>query len=150
MTGETVIGVFARERLNPALAAVHRAGFGAHVRVLDGARGDLAAQWRRANLAVDLTLLGLEPDDLLVLINAPGRSAIAAATLARVGARDVWRLDRSTLTRHESAPTVRPALDDGPLATPMPGSVPAAEPSRSTVPLAEGIVARQTESAEGG
>jgi hypothetical protein len=145
MTGETVIGVFAPDRLNPALAALHRAGFGAHARVLDGARGNLAAQWRRANLSVDLAQLGLDAGDILILISAPGRSAIAASTLAGVGARAVWRIHRATLTRHEGTPTVRPALDDTPLAPPISEPELTVEASRSNVPLAEDIQSRHTE-----
>lgn len=150
MTGETVIGVFVPDRLNPALAAIHRAGFGAHARVLDGARGNLAAQWQHGNLSVDVEQLGLEPNDILILINAPGRSAAAASTLARVGARDVWRLDRGTLTRHETASVGRAAIDDVALSGPLPESVAAAESARPVVPLSEDVEGRHPESVGNG
>ena len=147
MTGETVIGVFARDRLNPALAAMHRAGFGAHARVLDGSRGDLAAQWRRANLTVDLAQLGLEGDDVVVLINAPGRSTAAASTLARVGARAVWRHDRATLTRHEGGPNAAPALAEAHLPRLISETLPAV---RSPILQSEDIGTSHTESAGSG
>jgi hypothetical protein len=147
MTGETVIGVFSRDRLNPALAAVHRAGFGAHARVLDGTRGDLATQWRRANLAADMAQLDLAADDVLVLINAPGRSTVAASTLARVDARAVWRLDRATLTRHDTAPNVLPPAADLPSPRPITDSYQALQPPRSAVPVAKSGETQHTEAA---
>lgn len=87
---DAVVGVFDRDRLSEALAATHRAGFGPHARVLDGARGDVAGQLRRAGVGLSVPL-AVDRGTVLILVNAPGRAALAADTFARVGARQVLR-----------------------------------------------------------
>lgn len=92
--GEAVVGVFGREGLSSALAATHRAGFGPHARVLDGARGELAGQFRRAGLPLPPDLDGAGGDAVLIVVTAPGRAAAAAETLVRAGALAVHRVSR--------------------------------------------------------
>jgi hypothetical protein len=83
-----VVGTFPRAELSAALAATHRAGFGPQTRVFDGARGDTARQLERAGLRV---LDGAPPpaDALLIVVTAPGRTAIVANLFARLGAESV-------------------------------------------------------------
>jgi hypothetical protein len=83
-----VVGTFPRTELSAALAATHRAGFGPQTRVFDGARGDTARQLERAGLRV---LDGATPpaDALLIVVTAPGRTAIVAELFARLGAESV-------------------------------------------------------------
>ena len=92
--GDTVVGVFDRERLSSALAMVHRAGFGPHARVLDGARGDLVGQLRRAGIRLTLEPRDEDGATALIVVTAPGRGAAAADALARAGARAVHRAGR--------------------------------------------------------
>jgi hypothetical protein len=83
-----VVGTFPRAEVSAALAATHRAGFGPQARVFDGARGDTARQLERAGLRV---LDGAPPpaDALLIVVTAPGRTAIVAELFARLGAESV-------------------------------------------------------------
>jgi hypothetical protein len=86
--GDHVIGAFPREQLSAALAATHRAGFGPQARVIDGARGDVGRQLERAGLRI---LEGASPpvDALLIVVTAPGRTAMVADLFARLGAESV-------------------------------------------------------------
>ena len=113
---DTVVGVFERERLSTALIATHRAGFGPHVRVLDGARGDLSGQLRRAGIR-----LSLAPDreeaTVLIVVTAPGRTASAADILRRAGSRTVHLITRGAPTTAADTATSRtgastPVLED--------------------------------------
>lgn len=104
--GEAVIGEVDREGLSPALVAIHRAGLGAQVRVLDGLRGDLAGQLQRAGFSGP-TGVGFDPlvsakDRVLILVAAPGRTAAVGETLKQAGARTVHVLRRGS----EAAPAV--------------------------------------------
>jgi hypothetical protein len=83
-----VVGTFPRAELSTALAATHRAGFGPQTRVFDGARGDTARQLERAGLHI---LDGAAPpaDAVLIVVTAPGRTAIVAELFTRVGAESV-------------------------------------------------------------
>ena len=92
-SNDAVVGEFARDRLSEALVATHRAGFGAHARVLDGGRGDLREQLRRAGWAAPLSP-DVGPETVLVLVNAPGRAARVIDLLARAGARAVFLATR--------------------------------------------------------
>ena len=85
---EHVIGVFARETLSSALAAAHRAGFGPQARVIDGARGDIGQQVQRLGLRVPWKEPPA-PDAVLIVVNAPGRTAIVADLFSRLGAEHV-------------------------------------------------------------
>jgi len=111
-TGDAVVGVFARDRLSEALVATHRAGFGAHARVLDGGRGDLQEQLRRAGWAAPLSP-DLDPGAVLVLVNAPGRAGRVADLLARAGADVVLLVGR-------------PGAVPSPVDAPTPGAPPPA------------------------
>ena len=88
---EHVIGTFPRAELSAALAATHRAGFGPQTRVFDGARGDTGRQLERAGLRM---LDGAVPpaDAVLIVVTAPGRTAVVAALFERLGAESI-RLD---------------------------------------------------------
>ena len=83
-----VVGTFSRGELSAALAATHRAGFGPQTRVFDGARGDTTRQLERAGLRI---LNGAAPpaDAVLIVVTAPGRTAIVAELFARLGAESV-------------------------------------------------------------
>ena len=83
-----VVGVFARDRLSGGLVATHRAGYGPHARVLDGARGELMGQLRRAGLAIPLDP-GEDAATALIVVTAPGRAAAVRDLLARAGASAV-------------------------------------------------------------
>jgi hypothetical protein len=90
---EHVIGVFAREGLSAALASTHRAGFGPQTRVIDGARGEIGQQVLRLGLRVPWEEPPA-PDAVLILVNAPGRSAIVAELFTRLGAKLVVLAER--------------------------------------------------------
>jgi len=83
-----VVATFPRAELSAALAATHRAGFGPQTRVFDGARGDTARQLERAGLHI---LDGATPpaDAVLIVVTAPGRTAIVAQLFERLGAESV-------------------------------------------------------------
>jgi hypothetical protein len=83
-----VVGTFPRSELSAALAATHRAGFGPQTRVFDGARGDTTRQLERAGLRI---LAGAAPpaDAVLIVVTAPGRTAIVAELFTRLGAESV-------------------------------------------------------------
>jgi len=97
-----VVGVFAREGLSSALASTHRAGFGPQARVLDGARGDPARQLERAGLQL---VSGERPaaDALLIVVTAPGRTAIVADLFRRLGATSVQFASRHGTEARERA-----------------------------------------------
>jgi hypothetical protein len=83
-----VVAAFPRAELSAALAATHRAGFGPQTRVFDGARGDTARQLERAGLRMrdgD----GPPADAVLIVVTAPGRTAIVAQLFERLGAESV-------------------------------------------------------------
>ena len=83
-----VVATFPRTELSAALAATHRAGFGPQTRVFDGVRDDTARQLERAGLRV---LDGAAPpaDAVLIVVTAPGRTAIVAELFDRLGAESV-------------------------------------------------------------
>jgi hypothetical protein len=96
-----VIGVFSRDRLSAALAATHRAGFGPQARVIDGARGEAGGQLQRMGLQI---VDGEAPaaDALLIVVTAPGRTAIVVDLFERVGAETSMLAGRrAALARHE-------------------------------------------------
>ncbi len=101
-SADHVIGEFSRDSLSPSLAATHRAGFGPQTRVLDGARADIAGQLERMGLQV---VAGEPPPDdaLLIVVTAPGRTAIVAALFERLGAV------RVSMASRRGAPVVAPA-----------------------------------------
>src|ERR687894_1716049 len=83
-----VVATFPRDELSAALAATHRAGFGPQTRVYDGARGDITRQFERAGLRL---LDGAAPpaDAVVIVVTAPGRTAIVAELFERLGAESV-------------------------------------------------------------
>ena len=87
--GPIAVGVFDSETLGNGLVALHRAGLGAHARLLDAARGDLDRQLDRAGIRLALTAGDRTADTKVLVIVAPGRSAAVAEALARAGARAV-------------------------------------------------------------
>ncbi|HEU0115079.1 MAG TPA: hypothetical protein VFQ80_10405 [Thermomicrobiales bacterium] len=111
---DTVLGVIERDRLSGALAALHRAGFGPHTRVLDGKRGDLAGQIRRSALHDAIDASRLASNLAVVVVSAPGRAALVADTLLRHGARNVQALNRRPparpVARPGDAPDIAPQL----------------------------------------
>src|SRR5215211_6786004 len=115
-----VVGTFPRAELSAALAATHRAGFGPQTRVFDGARGDTVRQLERAGLRV---LDGSPPaaDALLIVVTAPGRTAIVAELFQRLGAEAVLLAARGGDDKPVAAPpaTLQPdiRIGDSELAT---------------------------------
>ena len=83
-----VVATFPRGELSAALAATHRAGFGPQTRVFDGARGDISRQLERAGLRI---LDGAAPpaDAVLIVVTAPGRTAIVAELFEQLAAESV-------------------------------------------------------------
>ena len=88
-----VIGGFVRESLSSALASTHRAGFGPQTRVIDGARGDIGQQVQRLGLRIPWER-ELPPDAVLIVVNAPGRTAVVADLFSRLGAELVFLAER--------------------------------------------------------
>jgi hypothetical protein len=97
-----VVATFPRAELSAALAATHRAGFGPQTRVFDGARGDIARQLERAGLRI---LEGAVPpaDAVLIVVTAPGRTAIVAQLFQRLGAVSVHMAARGGDDKPDSA-----------------------------------------------
>jgi len=96
--GETVVAVIDRDRMNGVLATLHGNGYGSNTRVLDGARGDLAAQFARSGVpagGVDLNLGERPAETAVVLIHAPGRGERVAALLAAQQPRDLQIFSRA-------------------------------------------------------
>ncbi len=91
---DTVVGIFDRDQLSDGLVALHRAGLGAHARVLDAARGDLAAQLRRIGVVAPLAPEDQAAGTALIVVSAAGRGAVVAAALDHAGARAVRRVAR--------------------------------------------------------
>ncbi len=96
-----VLGVFARERLNEALSATHRAGFGPYTRVLDGQRSDTGSQLARAGLEI-AEGPAPAPDDLVILVQAPGRVDRVAELFHQLGANLVARAQRPVVRSVEA------------------------------------------------
>jgi hypothetical protein len=97
-----VVATFPRTELSAALAAAHRAGFGPQTRVFDGARGDVARQLKRAGLRM---LDGAAPpaDAVLIVVTAPGRTAIVSELFEQLGAEAVLLAARGGDARPASA-----------------------------------------------
>jgi hypothetical protein len=114
--GNAVVGAVQRARLSAALTAIHRGGHGHNARVLDGARGDLRSQLRRAGIADGV---GVDPpagDGVLVLIHAPGRTAQASELLRRAGADTVYVVSREEAMAPVLGAVARPRSRSSPAA----------------------------------
>ena len=98
-----VIGVFTREHLSGALSAVHRSGFGHHVRVFDGARHPAGAQLLRAGLRL-VDAASVEPDELMVVVTAPGRTAMVAEMFYQTLAERVILAERALPVLSDESP----------------------------------------------
>ena len=115
-----VVGTFPRAELSAALAATHRAGFGPQTRVFDGARGDTTRQLERAGLRLRD---GAAPpaDAVLIVVTAPGRTAIVAELFERLGAESILLAARGNTDKPASTapslmqPDIR--IGDGGLAS---------------------------------
>src|SRR3954452_19339203 len=92
MAADTVIGVFDRDHLPAALAAIHRAGYGPNARVIQGDRGDLPSQFSRAGIEAPVGLESAHGPVLVVF--APSRVAQAADLLQRSGAQAIHVVSR--------------------------------------------------------
>ena len=119
-----VLGVFARERLSEALSATHRAGFGPYTRVLDGARVPTDLQLSRAGLEVAAGPTP-GPDDLIILVQAPGRVDRVSNLLHELGAQLVARVQRiharpAAESRDPLAPDIAlPQAGNGDVSSPL-------------------------------
>lgn len=105
-----VVGKFPREVLSGALSAVHRSGFGHHVRVFDGTRQPVGDQLVRAGLRL-VDVVGLVADDLLIVVTAPGRTAIVAEMFHQTGATEVILAERAVARTLEAEPVAMPLID---------------------------------------
>ena len=124
MAADTVIGVFERDVLPAALAAVHRAGYGPNARVLQSDRGSLTAQLQRAGIC-NPPPLEAEARPVLVLF-APARVAQALDLLQRSGASVVHIASRDQ--------TGAPYAPSGWTPPTKPPRAPAPKPSPATNP----------------
>ncbi len=111
-----VLGVFARERLSEALSATHRAGFGPYTRVFDGKRSSTATQLTRAGLEI-ASGPAPGPDDLVILVQAPGRVDRVAELFHQLAAQMVARAQRSVA--HSAVTSSTPLLPE--IAIPLAG-----------------------------
>lgn len=96
-----VLGVFARERLSEALSATHRAGFGPYTRVFDGKRSSTASQLARAGLEI-VAGEPPRPEDLVILVQAPGRVDLVAELFHQLGARLIAQAQRASVRAAET------------------------------------------------
>jgi hypothetical protein len=103
MAANTVLGVYTREKLPDALAALHRDGYGPNTRVLDAARGPLTGQLERAGVtavpAIDDSV------QLLIMVFAPARVASLVDLLQRTGSEQIHLVERPQ--SYESSPLLR-------------------------------------------
>jgi len=113
--GETVVAVIDRDRLSGVLSTLHGNGYGPNTRVLDGARGDLAAQIARSGVpgpGGDLVLGERPHEAAAIFVHAPGRGARVAALLESHQPLDLQTFNRPA--QRLSAPDVTwPAPDAG-------------------------------------
>jgi hypothetical protein len=93
-TGDAVLGIVERSRLNTVLTAVHRGGQGHNARVIDASRGDIPGQLQRAGVTETIDLSSNPPDTVVVLIHAPGRIAKTTEMLQRAGADPIHVVSR--------------------------------------------------------
>lgn len=100
-TADHVIGIFSRDDLSAALAAVHRSGYGPQTRVIDGARGDVGGQLRRAGLRLH-DELAFESGALLIVVTAPGRVAAVSELFSQLRAERIV-LARRRDEEHQAA-----------------------------------------------
>ena len=109
-----VVGMFPRAELSAALAQTHRAGFGPQTRVFDGARGDTARQLERAGLRLPEGVAPLA-DAVLIVVTAPGRTAIVAELFKRLGAGSVLMAARRGDDKPAASvpPSMRPDIRIG-------------------------------------
>lgn len=96
-----VLGVFVREKLSDALAATHRAGFGPYTRVFDGRRSSTGSQLARAGLEIAAGTAPA-PDDLVIVVQAPGRVDRVAELFHQLGAQVVAQAQRAGARAHEA------------------------------------------------
>ena len=105
-----VIAAFQREDLSAALVAIHRAGFGAYARVLDGTRANAAQQLARTGLH----LLGQpnpRADAILLVVTAPGRTVAVADLFVHLGAKSIAFASRMPIAE-SAVPGPDPILPD--------------------------------------
>jgi hypothetical protein len=95
-----VVAVVPRDRLSAALSATHRAGFGPHCRVFDGARDDVRRQLERAGLRVQGEVM-IADGAVLIVVLAPGRTAVVAELFHELNAEAVYYAARRELTAPE-------------------------------------------------
>ena len=106
VNADHVIGIFLRDNLSTALAAVHRSGYGPQTRVIDGARGDVDGQLRRAGLRFH-DEPAFESGVLLIVVTAPGRVAAVSELFSQLRAE---RIVLATRREEEQPAAVQSAL----------------------------------------
>ena len=99
-TSETVLGLVPREQLAGVLSAVHAAGLGRQVSVVDPERGDVPGRLRRLGIAEPTQLAAAGADAVLVVVPAPGRVPQTEALMLERGATAVERHGRLPAREH--------------------------------------------------
>jgi hypothetical protein len=99
-TSETVLGLVPRAQLPSILSAVHAAGLGRQVSVVDPERGDVPGRLKRLGITGPTQLVASGPDCVLVVVPAPGRIAPTEALLLDRGATAVERHGRLPAREH--------------------------------------------------
>ena len=127
MAADTVIGVFERDLLPAALAAVHRAGYGPNARVLQGERGSMTAQLKRVGISKPPPL-DADSRPVLVLF-APARVAHAVDLLQRSGASAVHVASRDQNGAPYAPSGWTPPTKPARVQTPKPSSATSADDS---------------------
>ncbi len=113
-SNETIVALAPRACLAEILAAVHAAGLGGRVSVIDPARGDVEGRLRRLGIA-DIARMPLtDVDSVLVVVPAPGRVTATDALLRTRGALATAHCGRLPAREH----TWFGALFGGPDAAP--------------------------------
>jgi hypothetical protein len=131
MDSDTVLASIDASMLPELLATIHRSGFGHSTRVIDPRRGDFEGQLARAGIELAETP-PRHPDDPLVVVHAPSRTAQISALLREAGAAHVrsiaiGRNTSSAVMTFDPSTMARRSKSTRRIKTPIPQ--PTAEPS---------------------
>ena len=97
---ETIIALAPRACLDEILAAVHAAGLGGRVSVVDPVRGDVEGRLRRLGITSIARIPRTDGDSVLVVVPAPGRVAATASLLRARGALAIEQCGRLPAREH--------------------------------------------------
>lgn len=99
-SSETILGLVPREHLPSILSAVHAAGLGRQVSVVDPERGDVRGRLRRLGIIAPTQFSEVEAGSVLVVVPAPGRITPTETLLLERGATAVERHGRLPAREH--------------------------------------------------